>query len=94
MYLVFTTTKNPKQLAEKLVKNNYAACVSYYPITSIYYWKGDMVEDQEYMLIIKTGRLRRTINKLKEIHDYELPEIIYYKARASRSYQDWVRANS
>ncbi len=94
MYLILTTTKKPEYIANNLIKDKYAACVSYYKITSVYRWNEEITQDQEYMMIIKTARLRRTLNKIRELHDYELPEIVYYKVKASKSYLDWVRKNS
>ncbi|MCS7122811.1 MAG: divalent-cation tolerance protein CutA [Candidatus Micrarchaeota archaeon] len=94
MYIVMTTTKDPKRICEDLVRNRYAACVSYKVINSVYVWEGKMCDEQEYLLIIKTARPRRTISRLKEIHDYRLPEILYMKVNASREYRDWVMRNS
>lgn len=94
MYIIITTTKNPKKISEDLIKNRCAACVSSILVNSMYIWEEKMQNDQEYMLIIKTARLRRTISRLKRIHDYKLPEIIYMKVNASREYRNWVLKNS
>ncbi|MEM0356373.1 MAG: divalent-cation tolerance protein CutA [Candidatus Anstonellales archaeon] len=94
MYIIFTTTKKPKEIARKLIANKYAACVSYYKLNSVYYWDGKLVEDTEYNLVIKTKRVRRTISYLKQIHDYKLPEILYFRVNASKEYRKWVDENS
>lgn len=94
MYIIITTTKNPDKLAKMLVKNHYAACVSSYPINSTYFWNNRLYNDKEFMVLIKTARLRKTISFLKKIHDYDLPEIIYIRVGASKEYSKWVQENS
>lgn len=71
------TEREAKHLASILVKEKIAACVQIVPkILSVYRWEGEVREDQEYLLIIKT--LERRIKDVKEIlekhHSYEVPE--------------------
>jgi len=78
--VVFTTTseKDSDAIARILVKEKLAACVNLIPIRSIYFWKGKIEEDKEYLLIIKTKTsvIDKLKKKLKEIHSYEVPELI------------------
>jgi periplasmic divalent cation tolerance protein len=66
-------------IARILVEKHLAACVNIIPeIQSIYSWKGQICDEKERLMIIKT---RRTLfNELqaavKELHPYEVPEII------------------
>jgi len=47
-------------------------------MTSIYEWQGKLEKGDEHLLIIKTEqhRLAELTNTIKEVHPYELPEII------------------
>ena len=69
------------EIAGILVKNRLAACVNIVPqIQSIYRWKGEICNDTERLMIIKTqkhlfGKLEDVIRKM---HPYEIPEIISF----------------
>jgi periplasmic divalent cation tolerance protein len=66
-------------IARILVEKHLAACVNIIPeIQSIYSWKGQICDEKERLMIIKT---RRTLFSelqaaIKELHPYEVPEII------------------
>lgn len=74
-----STEKESAEIARALVEREQAACVNIVPmIRSIYRFKGKVWNDAEQLLIIKTTRatlpdVQRTI---KELHSYELPEIL------------------
>jgi periplasmic divalent cation tolerance protein len=80
--IVYCTTSSEKEalgIAQALVQREEAACVNIVPMTrSVYRWKGKIWNETEQFLIIKTTEplledVRRTI---KELHSYELPEIL------------------
>jgi periplasmic divalent cation tolerance protein len=63
------------------------------PIESIYRWGGEVVEDQEWLLIAKTRSERfDSINDVvSEMHSYEVPPVLMVEmAMASRPYLDWI----
>ena len=66
-------------IAGRLVKGMLAACVNIVPgITSVYHWQGQVQEDQEWLLVVKTRRdvLEVLIQQVRRLHSYDLPEII------------------
>jgi periplasmic divalent cation tolerance protein len=66
-------------IAETLVREGLAACVNTVPgIASVYLWQGQIQRDAEVLLLIKStqGRLAQLTERLREIHPYELPEIV------------------
>jgi periplasmic divalent cation tolerance protein len=83
-------------LARTLVEERLAACVNVLPaMTSVYRWKGDIEQDREQQLVIKTSA--KTIAalraRLQALHPYELPEFIVLLASASDEYLSWIREN-
>lgn len=80
--IVYTTIDNEKDarnIANTLVEEQLVACVNIIPkIESIYRWKGKIEEDSELVLIAKTidANVKKTIQRIKELHTYELPDII------------------
>ncbi len=80
--VVLTTCGNDedaKALARVLVERQLAACVNAVnSVTSTYRWKGEIQQDQETLLIIKTTapRLAALEQAIREHSKYELPELI------------------
>ena len=80
--IVFTTFGDAaaaRNTAYRLVEEHLAACANIVPqIESIYRWKGKIESSSEVFVIIKTthGRLRQLEQRLRELHPYEVPEIV------------------
>jgi len=99
--VVFVTTSNEQDAAaigRALVEERLAACANLVgPIRSIYRWR-DAVEDaSEYLLLIKTqaGLYPALEARVKELHPYEVPEIIAVDIeKGSPSYLDWIREST
>ncbi|MEW6758326.1 MAG: divalent-cation tolerance protein CutA [Acidobacteriota bacterium] len=95
--LVLTTVGSEDQgiqIAETLVEKGHAACVNIIKkIRSIYRWKGEIWDDEEYLLLVKTReslfpQVRETIRAL---HSYELPEVLCVPiGQADEKVQAWI----
>lgn len=82
-------------IAHVLVEAKLAACVSLTPIRSVYIWKGEVCQDEEWQLIIKTRleHFSALEAKVRTLHSYELPEIIALPIVAgSQPYLQWISA--
>jgi periplasmic divalent cation tolerance protein len=83
-----------RTIATVLVKERLAACVNIVSgITSIYAWKGNISEDNEQQLVIKTSsnKVAALEARLRELHPYETPEfLVIHASGGSESYLDWV----
>jgi periplasmic divalent cation tolerance protein len=96
--LVLTTLaaeSDAAPLARALVEEQLAACVNILPpMRSFYRWNGNIEDEREQQLIIKTipGRLAALQTRIRELHPYELPEFIVLDAVAGDAYAAWVAA--
>jgi periplasmic divalent cation tolerance protein len=93
-----STKEDAESIAGPLVENKLAACVQIIgPITSIYRWKGEIEEEEEFVLLIKT---RSTMfpdvrMMIEEEHPYDVPEIISVPITGSSGpYLDWMEENT
>lgn len=81
-------------LARTLVDERLAACVNVLPpMTSVYRWKGQVEQDREQQVIIKTTRdkLPALEARVRELHSYELPEfVVLAVVSGSDAYLRWV----
>lgn len=99
--IVLTTVPDEergRRIARTLVEERLAACVNVSPaVTSFYWWDKKLVEDSEFILVIKTKAplIDRLEARLKELHPYEVPEFITLAVDAgSREYLDWLDAET
>jgi len=96
-YGVVLVTAGSQQEAEaigiSLVKSHLAACVNIVPINSIYTWQGELHQEQEWQLLIKTNlsQFQTLETKIRELHSYEVPEIIALPiVSGSQPYLQWI----
>jgi len=84
-------------LGRTLVQEKLIACANLYPVNSIYRWKDEIYEEVEVMLLCKTTEtnLEKIIARVKELHSYEVPEIIALPILdGSEDYLEWVGENT
>jgi periplasmic divalent cation tolerance protein len=94
-----TTTLPDRALADRvaadLVGGRLAACAQVIgPLTSTYRWEGRMETAEEWYCFLKTteGRLPELRARLRELHPYEVPEIIAVPiADGDPAYLRWIR---
>lgn len=94
---VFTATEkkeDAEKIAKALVEKRLAGCVQIVgPVISTYWWKGDIERAKEWLCFIKSRKnLYEELEKaIKEIHPYEVPEIIALPIVAgSKDYLEWL----
>lgn len=97
--LTVTTTVgsagDARMLAREIVQRRLAACVQVDEgVVSIYRWQGELHEDPEVRLTIKTvSACVEPLQALfKEKHPYEVPQFVASKCEGSAAYSAWVHA--
>jgi periplasmic divalent cation tolerance protein len=95
--VILTTCESDEEagrIARSLVEKHIAACVSILPkARSIYRWKGEIEDAQEFVLLIKSRRdvFEALRTELSKIHSYEVPEIIALPVvDGSEAYLGWI----
>lgn len=94
---VVTTVGTEEQaylIAREIVARRQAACVNILPgIRSMYRWKGKICKDGELLLVIKTleGEFEGVAATIRELHSYELPEILSFNvSQAEPGFLAWI----
>ena len=99
--LVWSTFPEPERaghVARALVEERLAACANLVSgVQSIYRWKGAVETAPEVWVLFKTTRAAypQLEARLKELHPYELPEIVALRPEDGLpAYLQWVAENS
>jgi periplasmic divalent cation tolerance protein len=95
--LVVTTTDSRRDadiLAQALVDKRLAACAQVEgPITSTYWWQGQLENGEEWKCSFKTSAAlyKELETELTRIHPYDTPEILALPIiHGSRDYLSWM----
>ena len=79
IYSTIDKITDARRIAHDLIENQLVACVNIIPkIESVYRWKGKIENSEEFILIAKLpdNNVKKTIQRIKKLHPYELPDII------------------
>ena len=80
-------------IAHTLIQEQLAACVTLMPVYSIYTWQNEVHQAEEWQLLIKTDltHFETLAAKVRQVHSYEVPEIIALPIIAgSQPYLQWI----
>jgi periplasmic divalent cation tolerance protein len=78
-----------------LLEERLVACGNIHQTRSVYRWKGEVTDEQEYVLICKTTRDRAfaAFRRARALHSYEVPCVLRIEpAEANYEYAAWVRS--
>lgn len=94
LFVTVGRAEEASMIARTLVAEKLVACVNMVPqIRSIYWWKGEVCDDQELLLIMKTrsSLVDAVQQRVQGLHSYEVPEIIAMPiAGGLPAYLEWV----
>jgi periplasmic divalent cation tolerance protein len=99
--IVLVTTASEEEattIGRAIVKQELAACVNILPLKkSIFYWEGQMAEEQECLMIMKSRPVlfEELAMAVKRLHSYKVPEIIAMPiVKGFQDYLDWIIENT
>ena len=90
----FPDRQTAQRISNQLVTEQFSACANILPaIESIYRWKGKIESASETLVFFKLSEDRQSAfqKKLRSLHPYEVPEIIFVPVSAGLpEYLRWV----
>jgi len=85
------------EVARALVEEGLAACGNVVPgLRSIYRWRGQVHDEAEALLVLKTERrlLEALKARLPALHPYEVPELLALPVEGGLApYLEWIAAS-
>jgi periplasmic divalent cation tolerance protein len=93
IYTVCRDLEEASRIGRRLVEERLAACVNIFPIHSFYWWEGEVIADQEAVLLVKTrqGNFDTVSDRIASMHSYSVPAIFSLPVeRVRQSYLQWL----
>jgi periplasmic divalent cation tolerance protein len=98
--VVIITTPNKEdavKIVRSLLKERLIACANIVgPVSSLFWWQGKIDEENEFLVFMKSHKnlFERLSERVKEIHSYDVPEIIALPIiDGSPPYLDWLKTS-
>jgi len=92
--LCTTPAVDAQRISGTLVEERLVACVNIADVKSVFRWNDEVQSEAEALLVMKTraGKVRDLIARIRELHSYEVPEVIALPViDGLEEYLDWVR---
>jgi len=96
--IVYITTEDAgeaKGIARRLLEERLVACANIVEkISSLFWWEGEIEEDSEALLLVKSSksRVQEVTARVKELHSYDVPDITVIPVEGGlEEYLNWVK---
>lgn len=93
LYVTCPDVDEARKLSQLLVQEDLAACTNVFPIASVYHWEGELVEEDEVTVLVKTrpDLVEAATERILQVHPYDTPCVIDMGVAAvNDAYGRWV----
>ncbi|GAB4259764.1 MULTISPECIES: divalent-cation tolerance protein CutA [Deferrisoma] len=98
IYVTVPSREEGLRIGRALVEERLAACANVLPgLTSVYWWEGEVQEDPEAALVLKSRAdlVERLTERVRELHPYSCPCVVALPIAAGNpAFLDWIRAET
>lgn len=94
--IIYVTHKNmeeAKKIVQVLLEQKYIACANFFPMSSMYLWKGEVVQNDEIVTLLKTTteNWEILVDVIEKLHPYDIPWVVTLSADANFIFEKWLR---
>ena len=96
-FTTVATEADAKALARRLLDERLVACCNLLPMQSLYRWEGEVQEEPEVGMFLKTDetRVARLMQRLPELHPYDVPCLEVLSVQETLpAFARWVQAET
>lgn len=92
IYITNPNEKTAKKIAKHLFLKKLIVCANIFPIKSIYIWENKLVNDEEFVLLVKTfnDKYKEIEKEIRKIHPYKIPLIAKINSYLNDDYLSWM----
>lgn len=96
IYATFKDHEQARHIARELLKKRLIACVNFFPIESMYSWKGKIEKNLEIGAFFKTKNnfWEEVKKEITDLHTYDNPCIERIETKASLDYEKWIESET
>jgi len=93
IYITNPTKNEARGIARHLLKKKLIACGNIFSINSLYWWKGKIADENEFVLVAKTikANFEKVKSEVEKIHPYKIPCIVKIPVNSNKKYFDWLK---
>lgn len=98
MSFIFTYITNPtleeaEKIARYLLQKKLIACANIFPVSTLYWEKNKIVQEEEFVLIAKTKEenFEGIKKEIENIHPYTTPCIVKIPVSSNEKYYKWIK---
>lgn len=95
LYTTFPDRPSAIATCHSLLENKEIACANIGSgVLSLYEWKGDLVQNEEIPVLLKTAKehLSQTLASLRKAHPYETPALLCWDVdHCDPDYERWLK---
>ena len=94
VYITNPSRQEAQKLAKHLLTKRLIACANIFAGNSMYWWEGEIANEDEFVLIVKT--VEENFDALKhevaDFSEYQVPCVIKVPVTANQQYVQWLRS--
>jgi len=94
LFITTATAEEAQQISKALLNQRKVACINIVPkVSSHFWWQGELDSAKESLMVVKTkaSQLNEIVRLVKELHSYEIPEIIALPiVGGNQDYLEWI----
>ena len=92
LYITHESEAQAKEFSEILLQKKWIACANIFPVKSAYWWEGNIQDENEWVSLLKSRKENRDflMQKISELHPYDVPCIMVTNVRANLAYENWI----
>jgi len=98
VYITATDMDEAILIGKALVADKLAACANVFDgVRSLYRWEGEVQNDQEAVLILKTRTelVDAVTHRVRELHSYDVPCVVSWPIENGNSaYLNWIHVET
>ncbi len=93
LYATTSSEDEAVKIADHLLRKRLVACANIFNTRSLYSWRGEIHDDSEYALIMKTSssRVKKAIEEAAKLHSHKVPCLVSYSMEDGLpAYLKWI----
>ena len=92
LYVTCSDMKEANNISKTLLSKKLIACANFFPVESMYQWKGKIKKGKEAVLILKTmkNKVAMVRKEIEKMHSYEIPCITEITVKPNEGYGKWL----